>query len=95
MEVRRRRRALWVGYVTAATPFLIGCIWDLIFEHKVAKSAPAGWIVDSAPPYPIQFLIPIGFFGLLLFTISHLCVIVYRKLRGNKSANPMSDDEAV
>jgi hypothetical protein len=79
MENPRRRRALLAGYLTAAAPFLIGCAWDLIFQYRVAKTAPPSWIVDSAPPYLVQFLIPIGFFGFIAFALIHCCVILFRK----------------
>ena len=79
METRSRKRALLGGYVTAALPFLVGLVWDLIFQYRVAKTAPHGWIVDSAPPYAIQFLIPIGFFGFAIFALVHLCFIVTKK----------------
>jgi hypothetical protein len=79
MEVQRRKRALLAGYMTAATPFLVGVAWNLIFQYRVAKTAPPGWIVDSAPPYPVQFLIPIGFFSFIAFVLVHVCVILRNK----------------
>jgi hypothetical protein len=79
MEAQRRKRALLAGYVMAAMPFLVGLAWDLIFQYRVAKTAPPGWIVDVAPPYPIQFLIPVGFFSFIAFALVHACVILRKK----------------
>jgi hypothetical protein len=79
MEVQRRRRALLAAYMAAALPFLIGSVWNLIFQYRVAKTTPPGWIVDSAPPYLIQFLISIGFFGFIAFALVHACLILFKK----------------
>jgi hypothetical protein len=78
-DASRNRRALLAGYLAAATPFVVGVAWDMIYTYRAQKAMP-GWIVDSAPPYPVQFLIPTGFYGFILFALGHAGFVIYRKL---------------
>jgi hypothetical protein len=65
--------------LAAAMPFIVGVVWELIHTYQARKAMP-GWIVDSALPYPVQFLVPVGFFGFVLFALVHVSIVLYRKL---------------
>jgi hypothetical protein len=79
MKAHINRRAVLAVYVAAATPFLVGVVWYLIFQYREAKNIPPGWIIDSAPPYTVKFLIPVGFYGFIAFALAHICFVLFKK----------------
>ena len=68
------------GYITAAMPLLVGLAWELIFEYRQAKHLAHGWAGNPAPPYAVQFLVPIGLFGLIAFALVHLAFALWNKI---------------
>ncbi len=85
-DASRNRRALLVGYLAAAAPFVIGVIWEIIFNYRAQRAMP-GLIIASAPPYLVQFLIPVGFFGFILFALVHISIVLYKKFSSRDASH--------